>query len=78
MVKKFYCECCGKRYSSLSDLARNPCHKNSDGKFHKLYESGRKIKYTCKYCGKGYFSLKRLTSGDCRKNPNTNYHVPAL
>ncbi len=84
MAEKFYCEYCGKSFSSVQTLTGNNCmrHPNGTNKGkHKLYEGGEKSKYTCKYCGKSMSSLSSLVGNNCMKHPdgtNKGKHSPAL
>lgn len=78
-MTKFYCECCGTHYSSVSSLTSSSCSKNPNSKTHKLYEGPEKSRYTCKYCGTQYSSLSSLTSSSCNRHPSgKGKHVPAL
>ena len=50
-MTKFFCQCCGADRSSVVSLTSSICPKNTNGKYHSLYEGREKQKYTCKYCG---------------------------
>ncbi len=83
-MANFYCEYCGKTYSSVSSLTASNCPKHPNGHMkgkHKLYEGSEKSRYTCKYCGKTYPSISSMTSTSCPKHPNGHMkgkHAPAL
>ena len=59
-MSNFYCEYCGKKFTSIAQLTSSFCPKHpngfSKGK-HKLYEGSEKSQYFCKYCGKKFSSL---------------------
>ena len=74
-MANFYCKCCGKKYSSVTQLTSCSCSKSSTSK-HIPYEGSEKSQYLCKYCGKKYSSLTQLTSCSCSKSP-TGRHSPA-
>lgn len=83
-MANFYCEYCGTKYSSVSNLTASSCHRhpngNNKGK-HKLYEGSEKSQYVCKYCGTKYSTLSNLTSSSCHRHPdgtNKGKHSPAL
>lgn len=83
-MAKFYCEYCGRSFSSVSDLTANWCARHPNGTNqgkHKLYEGSEKSKYTCKYCGREFSSISELVANWCARHPNgTNQgkHAPAL
>lgn len=84
MSQNFYCEYCGRKYNSISNLTSNSCPRHPDGANkgrHKLYEGSEKTQYFCKYCGRKYNSISDLTSNSCSKHPNganKGRHAPAL
>lgn len=78
MSEKYYCKWCGSSYPSVQALTRGYCNRNSNSKYHELYEGSEKAKYCCKLCGSSYPSIQALTRGYCNKNPNSKYHEPAL
>lgn len=79
-----YCEYCGTKTSSISNLTSSSCsrHPLGPGKGkHKLYESSDKAKYSCKYCGTSTSSISSLTASSCHRHPNgagKGKHAPAL
>ena len=83
-MANFYCEYCGQKYSSVSNLTGSSCsrHPNGHGKGkHKLYEGAEKSQYVCKYCGQKYSSISSLTGSSCSRHPNgpgKGKHAPAL
>jgi DNA-directed RNA polymerase subunit RPC12/RpoP len=77
-MSNFYCKCCGSKFSSISGLTSNMCHKNPEGKYHALYEGSEKSSYPCKYCGQKFNTISGLTTNMCHKNPNGKYHSPAM
>ena len=83
-MANYYCEYCGKKYSSPQQLLSGVCAKHPNGANkgkHKHYEGSEKSKYTCKYCGKQYSSIQQMVSGVCSKHPNganKGKHAPAL
>ena len=53
-MSDYYCEYCGRRYSSVRELTGNKCPRHPEGTnkgFHSLYEGSEKSSYACKYCG---------------------------
>lgn len=74
-MANFYCKCCGKKYSSLTQLTSCSCSMSSTRK-HVLYEGPEQTNYYCECCGKKYSSLTQLTSSSCSKSP-TGRHSPA-
>lgn len=83
-MANYYCEYCGKAYSTVKDLLNGSCSKHplgcNKGK-HKLYEGGDKAQYTCKYCGKTYKTIKDMVIGSCSKHPdgcNKGKHAPSM
>ena len=83
-MSNFYCEYCGKKFTSIPQLTSSFCPKHPDGFSkgkHKLYEGGEKSQYFCKYCGQKYSDLRSLTSSNCTRHPNGaggGKHSPAL
>lgn len=79
-MANYYCEYCGAKYSSVSQLTGNYCTRHPDGRGkHKLYEGSEKSQYVCKYCGSKYSSLSMLTGNYCTRHPNgKGKHSPAL
>lgn len=83
-MANFYCEYCGQKYSSVSQLTGAYCFRHPDGGNrgkHKLYEGSEKSKYACKYCGQSFSSLSQLTGAYCFRHPdggNRGKHAPAL
>ena len=83
-MANFYCEYCGQKFSSVSNLTANSCIRHPNGSCkgkHKLYEGSEKSKYTCKYCGQSFSSLTSLTGNSCHRHPNganKGKHAPAL
>ncbi len=77
-MANFYCKCCGRKFSSVSNLTSSDCSKNPEGRKHSLYEGSEKSEYVCKYCGRKFSSISNLTGNHCSKNPNGKYHSPAL
>ena len=77
-MTKFFCQCCGADRSSVINLTSSTCLKNTNGKYHSLYEGREKPTYTCKYCGAARSSILSLTGSSCSKNSNGKYHVPAI
>lgn len=83
-MANFYCEYCGQKFSSVTSLTANSCHRHPNGPNkgkHKLYEGSEKSKYTCKYCGQSFSSLTSLTGNSCHRHPNganKGKHAPAL
>jgi len=80
----YYCEYCGRNYSTVSHLTSGLCNRHPLGVNkgrHKLYEGSEKSTYTCKFCGKTYSNLSSLTNGLCIRHPNgvnKGRHAPAL
>lgn len=80
----FYCEYCGQKFSSVSNLTASSCPRHPLGSHkgkHKLYEGSEKPKYTCKYCGQSFSSISTLTSSSCHRHPDGSHkgkHSPAL
>ena len=83
-MANFYCEYCGKKYSSVSSLTSSSCLRHPNGSHkgkHKLYEGSEKTKYLCKYCGTKGTSILSLTSSSCSRHPSGAHkgkHSPAL
>ena len=83
-MSNFYCEYCGKKFTSIAQLTSSFCPKHPDGFSkgkHKLYEGSEKSQYFCKYCGQKYSDLRSLTSSNCTRHPNgagRGKHSPAL
>lgn len=83
-MANFYCEYCGTKSASISNLTSGACVKHPNGSYkgkHKLYEGSEKNEYFCKFCGNKSSTLSNLTSGACVKHPNGSYkgsHSPAL
>lgn len=83
-MANFYCEYCGTKSSSVSNLVAQPCYKHPDGNNkgkHKLYEGSEKKEYTCKHCGHKSSSISALVGQPCPKHPkgrNNGRHTPAL
>lgn len=83
-MANFYCEHCGVKASSVSNLTSGSCSRHPNGSFkgkHKLYEGSEKSQYVCKYCGTKASSLSGLTSGSCARHPEGSFkgkHSPAL
>ena len=80
----YYCEYCGTKHSSVSNLTSIPCSRHPDGPNkgrHKLYEGTEKSRYTCKYCGTTNSSIANLTAIPCSRHPlgsNKGKHASAL
>ena len=78
----YYCEYCGRPYTSVRELTSNRCPRHPDGTnkgFHSLYEGTGKSVYTCKYCGRTYKSIHDMAQNPCSKNPQQGgYHRPSL
>ena len=83
-MANFYCEYCGTKFSSVSNLTTYSCCRHPDGPGkgrHKLYEGMEKSQYICKYCGNKFNSISGLTSYYCSKHPTgakRERHSPAL
>lgn len=83
-MANYYCEYCGRKFSSVADLTSSSCIRHPDGSNkgrHKLYEGSEKSKYVCKYCGRQFSSIADLTSSSCVRHPNGSNkgrHAPAL
>ena len=83
-MANFYCEYCGTKSSSVSNLTGGSCarHPSGSGKGkHKLYEGSEKSQYVCKYCGTKSSNLANLTGSICSRHPegtNKGKHAPAL
>ena len=83
-MTSYYCEYCGKKYSSVQSLTAGWCSRHPNGinkGKHKLYEGSEKQEYTCKYCGRSYNNLTMLTAGWCNRHPNginKGRHAPSL
>ena len=75
-TKYYYCELCGAKFSSISDLTSNRCFRGN-GK-HKLYEGEEKSIYICEFYGRKFPMIKELTSNHCMRNPSGDRHSPAL
>lgn len=80
----FYCEYCGTKRSSVSNLTGSSClrHPLGSGKGrHKLYEGEERAQYTCKHCGTKRSSISNLTGISCSRHPDGSgkgKHSPAL
>ena len=83
-MPNYYCEYCGEKFSSISSLTLNSCHRHPNGSNkgkHKLYEGSEKTKYNCKYCGQSFNSISSMTLNSCHRHPdgsNKGKHAPAL
>lgn len=79
-MAKFYCEYCGRSFSSVAVMSSSFCSKDPTGnKRHKLYEGSEKSTYTCKYCGRTFANLAVMSSSQCPKDPSGHKrHSPAL
>lgn len=83
-IRLFYCEYCGKSYSSIHALSHAKCESHPNGRmkgFHKVYEGTEKSKYSCKYCGKSYSTIHSMTHAKCERHPNgrmKGFHSPTL
>ena len=81
-MSDYYCEYCGRRYSSVRELTGNKCPRHPEGTnkgFHSLYEGSEKSSYACKYCGRTYKSIHDMSQNPCSRNPQLcGYHLPAL
>ena len=83
-MANYYCEHCGQKFSSISSLTANSCHRHPNGTNkgkHKLYEGSEKSKYLCKYCGQSFTTLSSMTANVCHRHPNgvnKGKHAPAL
>ena len=83
-MSNFYCEYCGKKFTSIPQLTSSFCPKHPDGFSkgkHKLYEGSEKSQYFCKYCGKKFSSIQPLTASSCPRHPDgfcKGKHAPAL
>lgn len=79
-----YCEYCGLKSNSVSNLTFNACpkHPNGQGKGkHSLYQGSEKAKYTCKFCGITHSTIAALTFNTCPRHANgahKGHHEPAL
>ena len=72
-MAKFYCEYCGTKGTSISNLVASSCfrHPLGSGKGkHHLYEGTEKEKYTCKYCGTSAKTISGLVASSCHRHPN--------
>ncbi|MEI8205106.1 MAG: C2H2-type zinc finger protein [Bacteroidota bacterium] len=83
-MPNFYCEYCGRKFSTVASLAVQSCpnHPNgmSKGK-HRLYQGTEKSQYTCEYCGRTFSSIMSMTVQNCSYHPNgmgKGKHSPAL
>lgn len=80
----FYCEYCGRKFSSVQELTNQNCANHPSGFCkgkHKLYEGSEKTMYTCKYCGKQFRTIQEMTNINCSGHPNgfcKGKHSPAL
>lgn len=80
----FFCEYCGTKAQSVSQLTGSNCARHPDGAQkgkHKLYEGSEKPQYTCRYCGTKMASISSLTGSYCGrhpKGPQKGQHAPAL
>lgn len=83
-MANYYCEYCGKKFTSVNTLTANNCIRHPNGQLkgkHKLYEGSEKKQYICKYCGQKFSSLTTLTGNNCIRHPNGQLkgkHSPAL
>ncbi len=83
-MANFYCEYCGKKFSSVSSLTGQSCTRHPNGSLkgkHKLYEGAEKKSYTCKFCGKSFSSIESMTASHCTRHPDGSLkgrHSPAL
>lgn len=83
-MANYYCEYCGDKFSSVSQLTSHKCGRHPDGNNkgrHKLYEGSEKTEYVCKYCGEKFRTISSMTSQKCWKHPdgrNNGRHAPAL
>ena len=83
MGQNFYCEYCGAKASSVSNLTAGPCQRHPNGPNkgrHSLYEGDESNSYTCRYCGTQSSSISNLTAGPCQRHPdgpNKGKHSPA-
>lgn len=83
-MPNYYCEYCGTKSSSISDLTAISCYRHPLGSGkgkHKLYEGSEKEEYNCKYCGDSSSSILSLTANSCFRHPNdaeNGKHSPAL
>lgn len=81
-MQKYYCENCGSKSNTISDLTEKLCYRHplgsGEGK-HKLYQGPEKAQYFCKYCTAISSSILSLTSSLCPQHPNGNFegrHLP--
>lgn len=83
-MTNFYCEYCGRKFSSVSSLTATNCLKHPLGAgkgWHKLYEGKEKSRYTCKYCGISFSSISAMAAANCPRHPDGSHkgtHAPAL
>lgn len=83
-MANFYCEYCGGKYPSISNLTASNCGRHPSGANkgkHKLYEGSEKSQYFCKHCGGKYPSISNLTASNCGRHPdgaNKGKHSPAM
>ncbi len=83
-MANFYCEYCGTKFPSVSNLTSMFCNRHPDGGNkgkHKLYEGSEKSQYTCKYCGNKFPAILNLTSMFCNRHPsgsNKGKNAPAI
>jgi len=72
-MANFYCEYCGSKASTITDLTASSCHRHPSGAGkgkHKLYEGSEKSKYSCKYCGTSASTISNLVASSCHRHPN--------
>ena len=83
-MANFYCEYCGFKTTSVSNLTSGSCMKHPNGALkgkHSLYEGSEKSQYTCKFCGGKASTISNLTNGNCMKHPHgalKGHHAPTL
>ncbi len=83
-MANFYCEYCGDKFSSISNLTSLLCARHPNGPCkgkHKLYEGSEKPQYFCKYCGTSFSSIRSMTSLGCPRHPDgplKGRHAPTL
>ena len=72
-MANFYCEYCGTKGNTISNLVASSCHRHPFGAGkgkHKLYEGTEKQKYSCKYCGTSSTTISGLVASYCHRHPN--------
>ena len=83
-MANFFCEYCGSKASSITNLTASSCHRHPNGPSkgkHKLYEGSEKSKYSCKYCGTSASTIINLVTSSCHRHPDgpsKGKHAPAL